>query len=100
MTTDVFRFSMLPEVPVKEAEMTLQLATFAAEGLFGPSRIRLNLSYHLDAERQAILIDGTTKEGSSVIRIFTGLLIREFGENSFRVERLRSVSQPAKEVLS
>ncbi|HEX3999767.1 MAG TPA: hypothetical protein VHX65_14545 [Pirellulales bacterium] len=90
MTADVFRFRLESEVPLDEAEMSLQLATFAVEGLFGVARVRLDLSYHLDEPRQAILIDGTNEVGAAVIRVFTSLLLREFGEDSFKIERVNS----------
>lgn len=93
MPADVFRFRLALDVPLEEAEMTLQLATFAAEGLFGQARVRLDVSYHLDLPRNVISIDGTTEVGAAVVRIFTGLLLREFDEESFQVERLAPIGQ-------
>ncbi len=99
MTVDVFRFSLSSEIPLEEAEMTLQLATFAVEGLFGMARVRLDVGYHLDPNRHAILVDGTTEVGATVVRVFVGLLLREFGEDAFQVDRVGSsattVSQEA-----
>jgi hypothetical protein len=92
MSVDVFRFRFVADVPLDEAEMSLQLATFAVEGLFGPARVRLDVGYHLDAPRNAILVDGTTEVGATVVRVFTGLLLREFGEDSFKVERVGCTS--------
>jgi hypothetical protein len=95
MTADVFRFLISPDVPLDEAEMTLQLATFAAEGLFGSARVRLDFGYHIDTNRHVILVDGTKEAGAAVVKVFAGLLLREFGEEAFRVERLRpSTHQP------
>ncbi len=93
MPADVFRFRFALDVPLEEAEMTLQLATFAAEGLFGQARVRLDVSYHLDQPRNVILVDGTTEVGAAVARIFTGLLLREFDEESFQVERLAQICE-------
>lgn len=90
MAVDVFRFSLSTEVPLDEAEMTLQLSSFAVEGLFGTTEVRLDFGYHLDPERHAILIDGTNSVGAAVVRVFAGLLLREFGEEAFHVERMNS----------
>ncbi len=90
MSVGVFRFSFSVDVALDEAEMTLQLATFAAEGLFGSADVRLDFGYHVDVDRRVILIDGSTEVGSAVAHIFTGLLLREFGEDSFAVERVPS----------
>ena len=90
MTVGVFRFSLSANASLDEAEMTLQLATFAAEGLFGTAQVRLDFGYHVDADRRVVLVDGSTEVGATVAQIFTGLLLREFGEDSFRVERVNS----------
>lgn len=90
MTACVFRFSFSSDVPLDEAEMTLQLATFAAEGLFGMARVRIDFGYHVDAARRAILVDGTKEVGATVVQVFAGLLLREFGDDGFRVERMPS----------
>lgn len=95
MTVDVFRFSFSSDVPLDEAEMTLQLATFAVEGLFGTAQVRLDVAYHLDRERHAILVDGTTEVGAAVVRVFLGFLVREFGEDAFQVDRVGSTPTTA-----
>lgn len=100
MATDVFRFQFAAETPLEEAELTLQLAIFAAEGLFGAARVRLEFGYHVDTSRHAILTDGTTEVGAAVVRVFTGLMLREFGEESFRVEHLNSTPTPPQSVAA
>ncbi len=101
MTAGVFRFLFSTDVPLDEAEMTLQLATFAAEGLFGTPRVRLDFGYHVDADRQMLIVDGSKDVGATVVQVFTGLLLREFGEEAFRVERISSPThqpEPEKEL--
>ena len=100
MTACVFRFSFSDDVPLDEAEMTLQLATFAAEGLFGMARVRIDFGYHVDAARRAILVDGTTEVGATVVRVFVGLLLREFGDDAFRVERMPSQQRQKQETAA
>lgn len=100
MTVGVFRFSFSPEVPLDEAEMTLQLATFAVEGMFGTARVRLDFSYHVVADRRLILVDGSKEVGATVVQGFAGLLLREFGEDSFRVERVDSQQHKPQEAAA
>ena len=100
MTACVFRLSFSSDVPLDEAEMTLQLATFAAEGLFGRVRLRIDFSYHVDSARRAILVDGTTEVGATVVQVFTGLLLREFGEDAFRITPMQTHQAQSKETAA
>ncbi|MBT6485279.1 MAG: hypothetical protein HOK71_11545 [Planctomycetaceae bacterium] len=90
MNDDIFRFEFEPDVPLMDPEMSLHLAMFAAEGLFGRARVRLEAEYTIDEPHQAIVVDGSTEVGSLIVRVFTGLLFREYGEDAFRVERITS----------
>lgn len=85
MTTGVFAFTFAPSVPILEAEMTLHLAVFAAEGLYGESLLRLDFSYHVETSNHVIYVDGSNDVGASVAQMFTSLLTREFGQSAFRV---------------
>lgn len=87
MSDTVFRFSFRSGVDLTEVEATLHLAIVAAEGLFGEARVRMEVSYHVDAPHSVILIDGRTGAGDAVVRVFTAFITREFGEDSFQVRR-------------
>jgi len=82
-----FLFVLEPNVPLADAEMSLHLAMFAVEGLTGRVRVRMDASYRIDDESHAIRIDGTRRVGQLIARVFAGLLHREFGEDSFHIER-------------
>ena len=88
MSFSTIRFVFEPGVSLVDAEMTLHLAMFAVEGLLGAARVRLDFSYCVDAPRRTILVDGTTDVGEAIARVFTGLVLREFGEASLRVRRV------------
>lgn len=94
MHTAVFRFSFARGVELAEAEATLHLAILAAEGLFGEARVWIEVSYHADAPRSVILVDGHTPAGDAVVRIFTSFLMREFGADGFAVRRVTSPRTP------
>lgn len=100
MRTDVFRFTFAPAVDMIEAEATLQLTIVAAEGLFGESRTRMEVTYFADVPRHALVIDGSTSAGSAVVHIFTAFITHEFGADAFTVRRVttahdRGTSTPA-----
>jgi len=88
MTSGGYRFLLKPDVPLDEAEMSLQLAILAAEGLFGGARVRMEAGYRLDEPQRGLLVDANTEVGSAVVRIFTAFLTREFGETRFEVRRI------------
>ena len=103
MTNGVFHFSFTTDVSLDEAEMTLQLATFAVEGLFGTTRVRLDFGYHVDADHRMVIVDGSKEVEATVVQVFAGLLLREFGEDAFRVERVSSPThqpEPEKELCA
>lgn len=87
MKTGTYRFDLDAKVPLLEAEQSLHLAIFAAEGLFGEARVRMDAAYHLDEPHRALAVDAASEVGDAVARMFTGLLIRQFGEEAFKVRR-------------
>lgn len=86
MTVDVFRFSFPPDIRLEDAALNLQLASFAAEGLLGMVRVRIDFDFFVDVPHRAILVDGTTEVGATIVQAFMGLLIRDIGKHSFHVE--------------
>jgi hypothetical protein len=77
MSRELYRYSFPPHVPIEEVEATLLLAIWGTESLHGEAQVRLDAAHLLD-----------------------GFLGREFGPESFRVERLVELgtSRQAKEV--
>jgi len=94
MSDTVFRFSFRSGVDLTEVEATLHLAILAGEGLFGEARVRMEVTYLLDAAQRVVLLDGRTSAGDAVVRIFTSFITREFGEDSFVASRCRSDMHP------
>lgn len=84
------RFVFDNNLPLGDAEMSLHLAMLALEGLVGRAAVRLDARYELDDSEHAIAVDNSTEIGSSLVKVFTALLIREFGEESFQVHCVRS----------
>ncbi len=82
MIGTVYRFTFEQSVDLAEAEATLHLALYASEGLLGAARVRLEFGYQVEGPGRAIVVDATNRVGSIVARIFTALLLREFGEEA------------------
>lgn len=95
MKKDVRRFEFTNEISLAEAELTLDLARFSAEGLVGPARVRLDVVHRLDDEGHAIVVEGEGEAFETVVRVFTGLLNREFGESAFRIRPERAETAAA-----
>jgi len=89
-----FRFVFKKDVSVVDAELSLHLAIFAIEGLFGVARVRLDVSYHIDEPRRVIVVDASNEVGEALVRVFTNLLLREFGDDSLQVVRIDSDPTP------
>jgi len=99
MAKEIYRYRFARSVSLRDVEETLFLSVLAAESLSGQSRVRMDAAYCMDDAQQACVIDASTKVGRDIGRIFTGFAIREFGEDSFHVERVEAMPKaPAKEV--
>ena len=93
MNREIYRYAFDPSVPPDEVEDTLLLAVLAAESLHGKSRVRLDATYCFDSKKHACVIDAGTDVGRDICRIFTGFVIREFGERAFSVRLADGVPQ-------
>jgi hypothetical protein len=88
MANDIHRYYFDHSIPFEDIEAALLLAFFAAESLHGASLVRLDASHAVDAEQKVCVIDGSTQVGRDINRLFAGFVLREFGPDSFRVERV------------
>lgn len=84
---DIYRYRFYESIPLREAEESLLLAVLAVESLYGRSPVRLDAAFLLDREKRSCVVDAGSEVGRAIARIFTGFLTRQFGEESFRVER-------------
>jgi hypothetical protein len=88
MTSDLYRFRFNADLPVDEIEDTLALAVIATEGLHGESQTLLDAGHAYDPAARSCVIDASSDVGRDLNRLFAGFLRREFGPNSFWIERL------------
>lgn len=87
MTPAAYRFEINPDVPLEEAELSIRLAMIALEGLFGHAGVSVDARYRLDEPDRAVVVDGSTRVGAALVRVFATLLSREFGDGSYTVRR-------------
>lgn len=94
MSDEIYRYSFLSSVQFEDVEASLVLALLAAESLHGQVQVRLDAGYAADAAKRTCVIDASTPVGRDFNRLFIGFVGREFGPDSFTVERVDSLAAP------
>ena len=100
MTKELYRYRFTAEVPIEEVEASLLLALLATESLHGEAQTRLDAAHYLDPIKRACVIDAGTPVGRDLNRLFTGFMGREFGADSFTVERVAEHHQQPQEAAA
>ena len=100
MPDSAFRYQFNESMDMDEVEAAFVLAIFATESIHGESDTRLHAEHTLDLKKRTCAVDGNTSVGRDLNRLFTGFLRREFGENSFTVQKTDiPVSRTASDAL-
>ncbi len=98
----VCRFKFHEGLEREMIETQLALAIVAAECTFGQPKVRISAGYCVSKEKPQVAIDVSTEVGEHIAQVFTGLMIRQLGEDNFTVDRietdapLRPVTSPNK----
>lgn len=85
----IYKFSVpkgRANVDILQAILTL--AVKETEIIYGRAKLKLETDYKLELKRPACLIEGGTECGEHLAKLMSGFLIKQFGENGFRVARL------------
>jgi len=77
----------------KIIETQLALAIVAAECTFGQARVRIAAAYCVSKEKPQVAIDVSTDVGEHIAQVFTGMMIRQLGEDKFTVDRINGREQ-------
>ena len=93
----ICRFEFPEELDRETIETQIALAVIAAECTFGQPKVRLNAAYCIspasqvdgDRKKQQVAIDISTEVGEHIAELFTGLMIRQIGEDRFTVNRVK-----------
>lgn len=86
--TNAYRYTLRANVSIQDVQDSLMLAILAMECLHGSAQTRLELSHQFDRASRTLVIGCATQVGRDLNRLFTGFLHKEFGPESFRVERI------------
>src|SRR5262245_57701594 len=89
MSRQVFKYTFDSAVPMDEVEQTLVLALLVVQILHGDAQARLAVGHYFDRRRRACVVDASTPEGRDLSKLLVGLLIREYGPDSFAVRPAR-----------
>ena len=84
----IYRYTIDADVSMRDVQDSLMLAILATECVHGSARTRLDLIHDFDEDKRTWFIDATTEVGLHLNQLFTGFLQKEFGPQSFRVERI------------
>jgi hypothetical protein len=100
MTREVYRYTFAPGVPTEDVEATLLLAIWGTQSLHGEAQVRLDAAHYLDPRGGGCVIDAGTPVGRDFNRLFLGFIRREFGPDSFRIERVTDPPSPQLEEVT
>ena len=85
----VYRFTVIKKGSGTELLKALVLlAIKETELIFGHARSKLETNYHLSRQQAVCTIEGGTECGEHVAKLLSGFLIKQVGEEGFRVNRL------------
>ena len=74
-------------------EDQIALAITVAECTFGLAKVRINAGYNISDDKPIrVVIDTSTDIGENIAQVFTGLIIRQVGNDKFSVERVNKIS--------
>ncbi|MDD2773709.1 MAG: hypothetical protein PHP45_08450 [Elusimicrobiales bacterium] len=83
----IFKFGKRAATELLEAQITL--AVIAVECMLGKAAVRIGFRYAVKKDKNAVVMETGNEAGEAIVRVFTGLLIRAFGETRFKVEHTR-----------
>jgi hypothetical protein len=87
----IYSFTFAPEISNEEIATRLFLAAVNTENVFGTAVMRLDASFRFDRETRTCVIDGRTEVGRHIATLFVSYLSKEFGDETFVVERTGEV---------
>lgn len=87
----------LPDGTTKEfIEVSIAMAIFNAECVYGKARVRVSgVAYYVAEDGPGCVIDVSTEVGEHVAQVFTGMMMNVLGEDKFRVIRIEGEPLPA-----
>jgi hypothetical protein len=88
MASEIYRYEFPTSIAMADVESSIVMALLATQALHGEALVRLETRHYLDVPKHRCVVDAGTPSGHDFNRILAGLLMREFGPNGFKVERV------------
>jgi len=103
----VCRFKFTKGIDRETIEKQLALAIVSAECTFGQPRVRINTAYYISPKNKIagvedeikVVVDVSNEIGEHIAQLLTGLIIRQFGEDKFVVDRVNGINSQ-RDILS
>lgn len=92
MNNDGYRYTFGERIPSHDIESTLLMAIWSCEAIHGEDQTRLDAQHAFDADKRTCVIDAGTAVGRDFNKFFASLIRREFGADSFNVQRTAQLS--------
>ena len=90
---EVYRFQFAADVTNSQVERRLLLAAANTQNVFGEAAMRLDASFRFDRRTRVCEIDRGTEIGRHIAKLFVAYVSREFGDDSYTVERIERPTQ-------
>ena len=84
----LYRFTVLIPGSRGLLDSLLRLALAETEVMHGKAKVKLETTYEISAKGPVCTVEGGTECGEHLAKLFTGFLLKKFGEQGFLVERL------------
>lgn len=85
--SEVTRFRFPGETVAEQIEADIAVAILCAESIHGKPRVRMEISYAVDLDGKACVVETSGEAGDAVVRIFAGLTSLRLGEQGYSIER-------------
>ena len=79
----ICKFKFPDDTERETIESQIAMAITAAECTYGHPKVRISAAYLISPDKPEIAIDVSTEVGEHIAQTFTGLMIRQLGEDQF-----------------
>lgn len=93
MKTYTYKFIITNPQNKNILKVLLTMALKETELIYGKAKVKLETNYKLYDNRPICLIEGGTESSKHLAKLLSGFLIKEVGEDNFKVERIENTAK-------
>lgn len=93
MKTYTYKFIITNPQNKNILKVLLTMALKETELIYGKAKVKLETNYKLYDNRPICLIEGGTESSEHLAKLLSGFLIKEVGEDNFKVERIENTAK-------